>query len=127
MAKGLRRGGSYGVGMIEVGVFVVVSAGAESGSDCDVSSSAKATSSVGIFGAFEFDVAAKTMPPFGSFVAPEKWSINQRTMAKSWACISLKPGVLYADSFITWARPSIQIRRCGRPGRESSWRRSLKI
>lgn len=80
--------------MIEMGAAVVVSAGGEYGSDCDSSSSVKATSRVGTFGTLEFDVAAKTMPPFGNDVAPERWSTNQRTMAKSWACMSLKPGVL---------------------------------
>lgn len=71
MAKGLRMGGLYGMGMIEVGV-VVASARRESGLDCDSSSSVRATSRVGFLGTLEFDVAARTMPPFGNGVAPEK-------------------------------------------------------
>lgn len=95
--------------------------------DCDSSSSVKARLSVATLGALDCEVAAKTMPPFGSVEAPDKYLMNQWTMASSCAWIGLSAGLLYAESFIRWARPSTQRRRRGRPGRDNSWRMRSKI
>ncbi len=66
----------------------------EEARECFSSSSAKARSRVGTLGVFECEVAAKTIPPFGSDEAPERWSMNQRMMARSCACMNLNVGVL---------------------------------